>query len=135
MEIGLSHRGTQAEDVPEQGAGKYIWTYERRGKRSGLEHIKRSSTISHFAKYYSDDQTKKGWAGHVARMLDRRGACRVLVWRPDGQKPLGRSGRKWENNVKNRSQLSGMASYGLDTSASDKGNLAGACRYCNFLTN
>jgi uncharacterized protein YkwD len=68
VEIGLSHRGTQAEDVPEQGAGKYIWTYERRGKRSGLEHIKRSSTISHFAKYYSDDQTKKGWAGHVARM-------------------------------------------------------------------
>jgi hypothetical protein len=29
------------------------------------------------------------WAGHVARMEDR-GACRVLVGRPDGKKPLGR---------------------------------------------
>jgi len=31
------------------------------------------------------------WAGHVARMEDR-GACRVLVGRPDGKKPLGRPG-------------------------------------------
>ena len=29
------------------------------------------------------------WAGHVAGMEDR-GACRVLLGRPDGKKPLGR---------------------------------------------
>ena len=28
------------------------------------------------------------WAGHVARMGERRGAYRVLVRRPDGKRPL-----------------------------------------------
>jgi hypothetical protein len=56
-------------------------------------------------------------------MRDRRGVCRVLVWRPKGEKLLGRSGRKWGNNVKNRSSLSGMASNGLVVSGSKKGIL------------
>jgi len=30
------------------------------------------------------------WAGHVARMLKRRGGFRVLVGKPEGKKPLGR---------------------------------------------
>ena len=42
------------------------------------------------------------------------------MWRPEGEKPLRRSGRKWENNVKNKSSLSGMTSYGLDASGSEK---------------
>jgi hypothetical protein len=28
------------------------------------------------------------WAGHVARVGDRRGACRVLVGRPEAKTPL-----------------------------------------------
>jgi hypothetical protein len=40
------------------------------------------------------------WAGNVARMGDRRGADRVLVWRPEGNKPLGRLRRRWEDNIK-----------------------------------
>jgi len=39
------------------------------------------------------------WAGHVARMGDRRGAYRVSVERPEGKRPLGRPIRKWENNI------------------------------------
>jgi hypothetical protein len=31
------------------------------------------------------------WAGHVAHMGDRRGTYRVLLGRPEGRKPLGRS--------------------------------------------
>jgi hypothetical protein len=31
------------------------------------------------------------WAGHVARMGDRRGANRVLVGRPEAKRPLGRT--------------------------------------------
>jgi hypothetical protein len=30
----------------------------------------------------------------------RRGVCRVFVARPDGRRPLVRSRRRWENNVK-----------------------------------
>jgi len=29
------------------------------------------------------------WAGHVARMSEERGVYRVLVWRPEGRRPLG----------------------------------------------
>jgi hypothetical protein len=40
------------------------------------------------------------WAGHVARMGDRRGAYRVLVGRSDGKGPLGRPRHRWEDNIK-----------------------------------
>jgi len=40
------------------------------------------------------------WAGHVARIGDRRGVYRVLVGKPEGTIPLGRSRRRWEDNIK-----------------------------------
>ena len=40
------------------------------------------------------------WAGHVARMGESRGVCRVLVGKPDGKRPLGRARRRWEDNIK-----------------------------------
>jgi hypothetical protein len=40
------------------------------------------------------------WAGHVARMGDRRIAYRVLVWRHHGKRPLGRLRRRWNDNIK-----------------------------------
>jgi hypothetical protein len=40
------------------------------------------------------------WAGHVARMEERRGAYRALVGKRDGRRPLGRSRRRWEDNIK-----------------------------------
>jgi hypothetical protein len=33
------------------------------------------------------------WAGHVARMGEGRGAYRVFVGRPEGERPLGRPKR------------------------------------------
>jgi hypothetical protein len=40
------------------------------------------------------------WVEHVARMGEGRGFYRVLVGRPEGKRPLGRSRRRWEDNVK-----------------------------------
>jgi len=40
------------------------------------------------------------WAGHVARMEKDRGVHRVLVGKPEGKRPLGRPGRRWEDNIK-----------------------------------
>jgi len=40
------------------------------------------------------------WAGHVARMGERRGVYRVLVGRPEGKRPLRRHGHRWEDNIK-----------------------------------
>ena len=34
---------------------------------------------------------KNGWVGHVAHMGERRGIYRVLVEKPEGRRPLGRS--------------------------------------------
>jgi len=33
-------------------------------------------------------------------MGERRGACRVLMWKPEGKRPLGRPRRRWEDNIK-----------------------------------
>ena len=40
------------------------------------------------------------WAGHVARMLERRGVYWVLVGKPEGKRPLRRTRRRWEDNIK-----------------------------------
>ncbi|PNF16041.1 hypothetical protein B7P43_G04608 [Cryptotermes secundus] len=39
------------------------------------------------------------WAGNVARMWERRNACRILVGKPEGR-PLGRRRRRWVDNIK-----------------------------------
>jgi hypothetical protein len=39
-------------------------------------------------------------AGNVTRMGERRGAYRVLVVKYEGKRPLGRSRRRWEDNMK-----------------------------------
>jgi hypothetical protein len=33
-------------------------------------------------------------------MGERRGADRVLVWKPEGNRPLGRPMHRWEDNTK-----------------------------------
>jgi hypothetical protein len=40
------------------------------------------------------------WAGHVARMGEKRDAYRILVGRPEGRRPLGRPRLRWEDNTK-----------------------------------
>jgi hypothetical protein len=40
------------------------------------------------------------WAGHVARTGEKRNAYRLLVRKREGKRPLGRSRRRWVDNVK-----------------------------------
>ena len=40
------------------------------------------------------------WAGHVARMGDRRVVHRVLVGKSEGKRPLGRLRCRWKENIK-----------------------------------
>jgi hypothetical protein len=39
------------------------------------------------------------WTGHVARMEEKRNAYRILVEKPEGKRPLGRSRRRWVDNI------------------------------------
>jgi len=41
-----------------------------------------------------------GWAGHVARIGEERGAYRVLVGKSVGRRPLGRPRRGWVDNIR-----------------------------------
>jgi hypothetical protein len=40
------------------------------------------------------------WAGHVARMGERRNVSRLLVGKPEGKRPHGRPRRRWIDNIK-----------------------------------
>jgi len=39
-------------------------------------------------------------AGYVARMGEERGAYRFLVGKPEGKRPMGRSRRRWVDNIR-----------------------------------
>jgi hypothetical protein len=39
------------------------------------------------------------WAGHVARMDEKRNAYRILVGKPERKRPLGRPRRKLVDNI------------------------------------
>jgi len=45
-------------------------------------------------------QRRMRWAGHVARMGEKRGVYRVLVGKPEEKRPFGRPRRRWEDNIK-----------------------------------
>jgi transcription termination factor 2 len=40
------------------------------------------------------------WAGHVARMWEKRNAYRILVGKPEDKRPLGRAISRWVDNIK-----------------------------------
>jgi hypothetical protein len=43
---------------------------------------------------------RMGWARHVARIGEGRGAYRVLVEKPEGKRPLGRPRHRGEDNIR-----------------------------------
>jgi hypothetical protein len=43
---------------------------------------------------------KMRWAGHVARMGEKRNAYRLLVGKRVGKRPLGRPRRRWLDNIR-----------------------------------
>ena len=54
------------------------------------------------------------WVGHVACMGESRGAYSVLLVRPEGKRPLGRTRLRWDDNIKMDLQEVGFGGYGLD---------------------
>ena len=52
-------------------------------------------------------------AGHVARVWERRDAYRVLLGKPEGRRPLGRTKQRREDNIKMDLQEVGWR-HGLD---------------------
>jgi len=46
-------------------------------------------------------------------MRERRGVCRFWVVKPEGKRPVGRPGRRWEDNIKKDLQKVGSVSMDL----------------------
>jgi hypothetical protein len=47
------------------------------------------------------------WAGHIACMRDRRNAYNILVWKPEGKRPLKRLKHRWENSSRTDLRVTG----------------------------
>jgi hypothetical protein len=62
-----------------------------KGKKIGENCIMRS---------FNDKSRQVRWAGHVARMGDKRNAYKILVGKPEGKRPLGRPRHRWVDNIK-----------------------------------
>jgi hypothetical protein len=60
------------------------------------------------------------WAGHVARMGERRGVYSVLVGKPEGKRPLGRPRRRWVDNIQIGFQEVGCGGMGWIELAQDR---------------
>jgi hypothetical protein len=54
--------------------------------------------------FFNGDDIRKSrrmrWAGHVARMGEKRNVYSLLVGKPEGKRPLGRPRRRWIDNIK-----------------------------------
>ena len=65
-------------------------------------HAATRSKVMYFdhSKCYVVTKSKiKSWTERVVRTWERRGACRVLVGKREGKRPLGRPGRRREDNI------------------------------------
>jgi hypothetical protein len=69
------------------------------------------------------------WAGHVARMGEERKVYKVLVGKPEGNRPLGRPRRRWEDGIRMDLREIGLGGCGLDSTGSGQGPVAGCCEY------
>jgi hypothetical protein len=54
------------------------------------------------------------WAGHVARIGQKRNACRILMGKPEERRPLGRPRSRCVDNIKLDLKEIGWGWYGLD---------------------
>jgi hypothetical protein len=75
----------------------------RQQEESGEEYIMRSLVIDlpyslNIIRMIISRRTR--WAGNVSSRGERRGVYRVLLWKPEGKRPLGRPRRKCKNNIK-----------------------------------
>jgi hypothetical protein len=66
------------------------------------------------------------WAGHVARMRGER-CVQGFGGKPEGKRPLGRPRRRWEDGIRMDLREIGLGGWGLDSTGSGQGPVAGCC--------
>jgi hypothetical protein len=71
------------------------------------------------------------WAVQIACIGERRGSYKVLVKKSEVKRPLGRTRRRWENNIKMDLHEVGCGGYGLNRAGSGYGQVTGCCECGN----
>jgi hypothetical protein len=66
------------------------------------------------------------WAGHVARIGEKRDVYRLLVGKPEGERQLRRQIWRWVDNIK-----MDLGEVGLDWSGSGQGPVEVSCEFGN----
>ena len=64
-------------------------------------------------------------AGHVARIWESRGVYRVLVGKPEGNRPPGKPMCRWEDNIKLDLQEAGCGGMNWTELAQDRDSFCG----------
>jgi hypothetical protein len=91
--------------------------HSRKKQHNSTLSIHRSKNSYYYYYYYYRSvrlikSWRMRWAGHVARMGERRGVCRVLMGNPWRKRPRGRPRRRWEDNIK--MDLQELGCWGMD---------------------
>jgi hypothetical protein len=63
---------------------------------------------------------RKRWAGHVARMAEKRNEYRLLVGKPEGKRRLGRPRRRWVDSIRMELGEAGWGDMGWIGLAQDR---------------
>jgi hypothetical protein len=66
-------------------------------------------------------KSRMRWAGHVARMGEERKVYKVLVGKPEGNRPLERPRRRWEDGIRMDLREIGWGSVEWMQLAQDRG--------------
>jgi hypothetical protein len=63
---------------------------------------------------------KMRWAWHVARMRGKKNVYRILVGKPEGNRPLGRAIHRWQDNTRMDVKETGWDGMGWIDLAQDR---------------
>jgi hypothetical protein len=80
--------------------GNYLCQGQHNNCEEGIAGKKHSTKKTIYFTRIDQQINRMGWAGHVARMGEDRCVHRVLVGKPEGNRPLGRPRRRWVDNIK-----------------------------------
>jgi hypothetical protein len=96
--VSVVEGGTEAKGVWKQAVSGLGWV----GTGEWRSCVLRSSVICTLLQILFIKSTRMRWAGNVARIWGRgdRHTYRVLVVKPEGERPHGRLRRRWEDNIK-----------------------------------
>jgi hypothetical protein len=74
--------------------------YSHKNTDRETEEMKQLGNATCKQKHANMTDSKETWAGHVARMRVKRNAYRLLLGKPEGERPLGRPRRRRVDNIR-----------------------------------